>query len=582
MATTPKPATDNGDRRKLETGPIGASRAALDVLLTDAAVEPGGAGRFLRPTAAVKAVAGLGRHPRRASRRARTLAGELAAVATGRSERAPARGDRRFADPAWARNWLLRRTLQAYLAVADTVDGLIDDAELDWRTERQARFAASNVLDALAPTNFPWSNPAVLRETIDQGGANLVRGARRFAQDVSRSPRLPATVDTSQFEVGGNLALSAGSVVLRTEVFEVIQYRPSTEQVREVPVLFVPPTINRYYILDLAPGRSMVEYLLNEGQQVLMISWRNPDQAQGHFDLDTYAEAILEARAAVAEITRQSAVHINAACSGGIVTAGTLAHLASSGRLSDVASLTLLVCALDNARAGTTSAFVNREVAAAAVAESARKGYLDGQALAGVFAWLRPNDLIWSYVVNNYLLGKNPPAFDILYWNQDAVRLSAGLHRDFIRIALDNSMTQAGTLSVLDTPVDLAKVDLDSYIVAGSSDHIIPWQNAYRSTQLLGGDSRFVLSTSGHIQALVNPPGKDPAQSKASYRVSEVNPPETEEWLAQAATLQGSWWPDYSQWLADRSGQLIAAPKRLGSAKHKALGKAPGSYVHAA
>jgi polyhydroxyalkanoate synthase len=582
MATSPRDTAVSGDRSKLETGPIGASRAALDVLLTDAAVDPGGAGRFLKPTAAAKAVVGLGRHPGKASRRVRTLAGELAAVAAGRSERAPARGDRRFADTAWEHNWLLHRTLQSYLAVAAAVDGLIDDAELDWRTERQARFAASNVLDAVAPTNFPWSNPAVLRETIDQGGSNLVRGARRFAHDISRSPRLPATVDTSQFKVGGNLALSPGSVVLRNDVLELIQYRPSTEQVREVPLLFVPPTINRYYILDLAPGRSMVEYMLNEGQQVFMISWRNPDQAQGHFDLDTYAEAILEARAAVAEITGQPAVHINAACSGGIITAGTLAHLASSGRLSDVASLTLLVCALDNARAGTTAAFVNREVAAAAVAESARKGYLDGRSLAGVFAWLRPNDLIWSYVVNNYLLGKKPPAFDILYWNQDSVRLSAGLHRDFIRIALDNALTKAGAVDVLDTPVDLATVDLDSYIVAGSSDHIIPWQNAYRSTQLLSGESRFVLSTSGHIQALVNPPPKDPAQSKASYRVSDVNPPESEEWLSQAATHQGSWWPDYSRWLGERSGAEIPAPKELGGAAHRALGKAPGSYVHAA
>jgi poly(3-hydroxyalkanoate) synthetase len=290
---------------------------------------------------------------------------------------------------------------------------------------------------------------------------------------------------------------------------------------------------------------------------------------------------MLEARAAVAEITKQPAVHLNAACSGGIIAAGSLGHLATTGSLADVASLTLLVCALDNARAGTTSALVNRELAAAAVAESARKGYLDGRALAGVFAWLRPNDLIWSYVINNYLLGKDPPAFDILYWNQDSVRLAAGLHRDFIRIALDNSLTQPGGLTVLDSPVDLAAVDVDSYVVAGSSDHIIPWQNAYRSTQLLGGNSRFVLSTSGHIQALVNPPADDRSQSRASYRVADTNPAATDEWLGQAATHQGSWWPDYVQWLAERSGELIPAPKRLGSARHKALGKAPGSYVHA-
>ncbi|HEV3129654.1 MAG TPA: alpha/beta fold hydrolase [Solirubrobacteraceae bacterium] len=568
--------------RKTSTGAMGASRAALDVLLTDAAVERGGASRFLKPAAATKAVAGLARHPDRTARRMGALTGELAGVLTGRSGLTPPRGDRRFTDPAWEQNWLLRRTLQSYLAVVDTVDGLIDDADLDWRTERQARFAAGNVLDALAPSNFPWSNPAVLREIIDQGGANLVRGGRRFARDISRSPRLPATVDTTKFEVGENLAQSPGSVVLRTDVFELIHYQPQTEQVRDLPLLFVPPTINRYYILDLAPGRSMVEYLVREGQQVFVISWRNPDQAHGHFDLDTYAEAVLGARDAVAEITGQPSVHLNAACSGGIITAGTLAHLAHSGRLSDVASLTLMVSALDNDRAGTTSALVNREVAAAAVAESARKGYLDGRSLAGVFAWLRPNDLIWGYVVNNYLLGKNPPAFDILYWNQDSVRLAAGLHRDFIRVALDNSLTSPGALTVLDTPVDLASVDLDAYVVAGSNDHIIPWQNAYRSTQLLGGQSRFVLSTSGHIQALVNPPAEDRTQSRASYRVAEDNPPDTDAWLGQAATHQGSWWPDYVQWLAERSGDTVPAPRRLGARKHKALAKAPGSYVHAA
>jgi polyhydroxyalkanoate synthase subunit PhaC len=558
-------------------GARAGARAGLDVLLTDAAVGRG-TRRFIQPRAVAAVGAGVVRHPRSVARRASGLGTELARVAAGRSRQAPAKADRRFADQAWERNWLLRRVMQGYLAVGETVDGVISDAELDWQTERQARFAATNVLDALAPTNFPWSNPAALRALVDEGGANLARGARRFAADVSWPPRLPQSVDTEGFEVGRNLAVSPGSVVLRTDVFELIQYKPTTAEVREVPLLLVPPTINKYYILDLAPGRSMVEYLVASGQQVFVISWRNPDEAQGHFDLDTYADAVLEGRQAVADITRQSAVHLNASCSGGIISAGTLGHLAAEGSLGDVASLTLFVSALDSERAGTVGALTSREAAAAAVAESARRGYLDGQALAGVFTWLRPNDLVWNYVVNNYLLGKKPPAFDVLYWNQDAVRLAAGLHRDFVRLALDNSLAHPGDLEVLGSPVDLARVDLDSYMVAGIKDHIVPWENAYSATLLLGGEKRFVLSTSGHIQALVNPPTPD---SRASYLVASEYPGEPQAFLDQSATLPGSWWPDYVEWLGERSGDLRPAPKKLGGGGHRALGKAPGTYVFA-
>ena len=565
------------DPRSAATGPRAGAHAGLDVLITDAAVGRG-TRRFIQPRVVAAVGAGVARRPGRAARRASALGSELARVATGRSQRAPAKGDRRFADPAYERNWLLHRLMQSYLAVGETVDGVISDAQLDWQSERQARFAADNVLDALAPTNFPWSNPAVLRAIVDEGGANLLRGGRRFAGDVSWPPRLPASVDTSKFEVGGNLAVSPGSVVLRTEVLELIQYRPTTPEVREVPLLMVPPTINKYYVLDLAPGRSMVEYLVAAGQQVFVVSWRNPDAAQAHFDLDTYADAVLEARAAVADITGQSAVHLNAACSGGIITAGALGQLAAEQALGDVASLTLFVCALDNQRAGTVGALASREAAAAAIAESARRGYLDGQALAGVFAWLRPNDLIWNYVVNNYLLGKDPPAFDVLYWNQDAVRLAAGLHRDFVRLALDNSLVHPGALEVLGSPVDLERVDVDSYIVAGLKDHIVPWENASRSTQLLGGSTRFVLSTSGHIQALVNPPAKE---SRASYRVADEHPAEPQAFLDQAPKLPGSWWPDYAQWLGERSGELRPVPAKLGGGGHRAMGKAPGTYVFA-
>jgi polyhydroxyalkanoate synthase len=525
-------------------------QAALDVMLTD------GGSHFVPP---VGLVTGLARRPRTAARRVGGLGAELARVAAGRSSATPGKRDRRFADPAWQSSWLYRRILQAHLALGETADGLIDDARLDWRAERQARFAIGNLLDAIAPSNFPLTNPTVVKQIVDEGGLNLVRGARNFAGDF---PHLPSTVDTSPFEVGENLATTPGHVVLRTEVLELIRYTPQTEQVYPTPVLFAPPTINRYYVLDLAQGRSLIEYLVRQGFQVFAISWRNPDAGQGHFDFDTYAAAILEARDKVAALTRSSSVHLNAACSGGILTAGLLGHLAEEGRLGDIASVTLMVAALDNARAGTTSAFTSKEVAAAAVADSARRGYVAGEALAGVFTWLRPNDLVWNYVVNQYLLGKQPPAFDVLYWNQDTVRLAAGLHRDFVRLALDNSLTKPGGMQVLGSPVDLGRVTVDNYIVAGLTDHIIPWENAARSSELLGGESRFILSTSGHIQALVNPPAEN---SRTSYRVGADGP-----------THQGSWWTDYDQWLAARSGEPVAAPKI-----RERGAKAPGSYVHA-
>ncbi len=571
-------ATNSTEKQPASPGLRRAAESGLDMMLSDAVLEGGGVGRFLKPKAAGRTVAGLALHPRRTARDTGRLGVELARVAAGQSEARPRKGDRRFGERAWEENWLLRRLMQSYFAACDAVDRLISDAGLDWRTERQARFAASNVLDALAPTNFPWSNPAVLKESIDAGGANLLRGGRRFVHDMTRAPHLPASVDVTKFEVGENLAVTPGSVVLRTDVFELIQYRPSSKQVREVPLLFVPPTINKYYILDISPGRSMVEWLLGEQQQVFTISWRNPDAAQGHFDLDTYARAVLEARDAVAEITGQTSVNVNAACSGGIITACALGHLAAISEQDKFGSLTMMVCALDQARMGTAGALASRELAAAAVAESARKGYIDGRALAGVFAWLRPNDLVWNYVVNNYLLGKDPPAFDILYWNQDSVRLAAGLHRDFVRAALDNSLTHPGTFEVLGTPIDLGEIKLDTYGIAGLKDHIVPWDNAYRSIQLLGGAKRFVLSTSGHIQALVNPPGPE---SRASYRVTDDLADEPETWSAQADVKRGSWWPDYRDWLAERAGELKPAPESLGSGEHKATAKAPGSYVHA-
>ena len=558
-------------------GPREAARAALEVMLTDAVVSQGRVRRFLDPVSTAKLAAVLARRPRVVARRVGGLGAELGRIAGGSSELAPAKGDRRFADRAWNESWMFRRLMQAYLALGGTVEALIDDADLDWQPDSQARFTLSNVLDAVAPTNLPLTNPTVLKETLDRGGANLIHGGRRMVRDLSKG-RLPAMVDTSKFEVGGNLALTAGSIVLRTDVCELIHYRPTTEQVYETPIVIVPPTINKYYVLDLAPGRSIVEHRLGEGHQVFMVSWRNPDREHGHFDFDTYAEAVLEARQAASEIAGHASAHLIAACSGGMITAGTLGHLAAEGRLGEVASLTLMVCAIDNRQAGTASAITTKEIAATAVAHSARQGYLEGEALASVFAWLRPNDLIWNYVINNYMLGKEPPAFDILYWNQDTVRLAAGLHRDFVLLAMNNALTKGGAFTVLGSPVDLSKVTLDTYIIAGLNDHIVPWPNAYASTQLFGGETRFVLSASGHIQALINPPSPD---SRSSFQVADEHPPDPAEWSERAVTKRGSWWPDHVEWLSTRSGKLKPAPNALGNHRYKAQAKAPGTYVHA-
>jgi polyhydroxyalkanoate synthase len=541
---------------------------ALDEILTDAALGP--VRRWVPGRAGVKLAAKLAVRPHKVARRTAGLTAELAKIAAGRSEVAPPPKDRRFKDPAWAENPAFRRLLQTYLATGRTVDCLICEADLDWRSERRVRFAAENVLDALAPSNGPLTNPAALKAFIDTGGRIFVRGAANFARDMATPPRIPTMVDPDAFEVGRDLAITPGAVVVRTPVFELIQYRPQTPQVRERPLLLIPPMINKYYIADLAPGRSMLENAVKNEQQVFAMSWRNPDARHADWDLDTYAQAVVDALDAVEEISGTDSTHVMGLCAGGIVLSTVVAHLAAIGEQERIAGLTLGVCVLDNRQMGTTSAFMDPATAALVTADSARRGYLDGRALAGVFAWLRPNDLVWNYWVSNYLLGKDPPAFDILYWNADTTNMPAGLHRDFVTIALENTLVESGAVTVLGTPVDLSSITVDSYLVAGIADHITPWVNAYRTVHLLGSDPRFVLSTSGHIAALVNPPGNP----KATFRVNDELPEDAEAWLASATQTPGTWWTDWTAWLAERSGSLVDAPE-LG----EPLADAPGSYV---
>ncbi len=547
--------------------------ASLDTLLADAG---GGATRRWFPgVAGAKLAARLATRPWKVARRGAGYGAELAKITIGQSDVAPSKKDRRFKDDAWRGNPAFRRLAQVYLAAGKTVDDLISDAGLDERSERRVRFSAENVLDALAPTNFPALNPAALKVTLDTGGRNLVQGSANLVHDLRKPPHIPAMVDTNAFTVGKDLAVTPGAVVLRTELFELIQYEPSTKKVRETPLLLVPPMINKFYIADVAPGRSMLEYFVGAGQQCFTISWRNPDERHAEWGLDDYVSAVLEALEAVETITGSSKSHVMGLCAGGITASCAVGHLAATKQLDRIAGLTLGVCVLDNENAGTIGALVDNPTAAASVAESQRKGYLDGRALAGVFAWLRPNDLVWNYWVNNYLLGKDPPAFDVLYWNGDSTNLPAGLHRDFMELSLANDLVRPGEREVLGTPIDLSKITVDSYQVAGIADHITPWQSNYRSTQLLGSEPRFVLSTSGHIASLVNPPGNE----KASYQVNGNNPPDAETWLREATQHKGTWWDDYVAWLGERSGAEKPARKRLGGKGFKPLDPAPGTYV---
>ena len=545
----------------------------LDALLVDAALGP--LRRFAPNASTVRFAARLARQPLTVGRRAGGLAAEFGRITVGTSAVAPPKRDRRFADPAWMQNPLLRRIVQAYLAAGRTADELVADAALDWRDDKRIRFLADNLAEALSPSNVPLVNPASAKAVIDSGGLNLARGGMSLLRDMATPPRVPEMVDTSQFEVGRNIAVTPGAVVLRTEVLELIQYRPQTDQVREIPLLVVPPTINKYYALDLAPGRSLVEYLVRGGQQVFVISWRNPDARHADWGLDTYVEEVLGALDAVQRVSGAGQAAMVGTCAGGIIASVAAAYLAATRQRDRLAAFGLLVTVLDTAQAGMAGALVDRQLASAAKAMSARRGYLDGRALAEVFAWLRPGDLIWNYWVNNYLLGKRPPAFDILFWNADTTRMSARLHADFVDLAIDNKLVTPGALTVLGTPIDVAAVATDTYLVAGIADHITPWQNCYRSTQLLGGKSRFVLSTSGHIAALVNPPGNP----KARYQANNSTPADPEDWLRTAETEQGSWWPDLLAWLGDRCGKQEPAPGEPGGGGLRPIIDAPGTYV---
>jgi len=547
--------------------------APLDLMLTDAAL---GLGRRLAPNGSWLALgAGLVRRPRAVTRRGAELARQLTQITVGQSKITPDKRDRRFADAAWRENPVLRRAVQAYLAAETTAGALVADADLGWRDNERVRFVLDNVFDAIAPSNNPLISPVAWKAVIDTGGQSVLSGLRNLVRDSLTAPRVPSMVEPDAFEVGQTLATTAGAVVFRSEVLELIQYRPQREKVRQYPLLMVPPVINKFYILDLAPGRSLVEYLLREGQQVFVISWRNPDARHRDWGLDVYGQAILDALGAIEDISASPRSSLFATCSGGILAAMTLAHLAEIGELNRISALTLAVTVLDQTQAGQAAAIVDERTARAAIAMSAARGYLSGSSLAEVFAWLRPNDLIWNYWVNNYLQGRQPPPFDVLFWNADTTRMAATLHREFVEAALANSLAAPGAATMLGSPVDLSKITVDSYVIAGISDHISAWQACYRSGALLGGDRDFVLSTSGHIASMVNPPGNP----KASFHSGQILGGTADQWLKAASARSGSWWPHYAEWLAARSGGEQDAPAALGGTTRPPLDPAPGIYV---
>ena len=515
------------------------------------------------------------REPQALLRGASGAGRELLRVGLGKSEVAPDKRDKRFADPAWRENRVYRAVMQTYLYLGSGVDGVVDDLGVEGVNAERARFALTLVREALAPTNFLLGNPAALKRVKDTRGGSIRSGIANWAGDVRHNRGMPSMVDRRPFRLGENIAATPGAVIHRTEVFELIQYTPQSSTVYQRPMLVVPPQVNKYYALDLAPGRSMVEYLLKQGIQVFCISWRNPTGAQRDWNLDTYAQATIEAIDAAREVTGSPDVNIMGGCLGGIMVALVQAHLAA---LQDhrIHSATMTVTLLDCHSDGRMFLFATPQSLALAKKASARSGVIDGWQMAQMFAWLRPNDLVWNYWVNNYLLGKDPPAFDILAWNADTTRLTSAFHHQVLDMVAGNQLVHPGAMTILGTPIDLSRIGCDTYVVAGRTDHITPWETCYRNTQMVSGRSQFVLCSSGHIQTVV----ADPEHRGLGYYLNPETPPEAGQWMADAQRHEGSWWQHWAGWLADRSGEQVAAPQSVGSPRFPAKEPAPGTYVY--
>ncbi|SDD52625.1 polyhydroxyalkanoate synthase [Variovorax sp. CF079] len=451
----------------------------------------------------------------------------------------------------------------------------LEAAPFDARGKAQMDFALRQVVDAMNPANSLATNPEAMQAALDSGGASLLEGARLFLADVAKG-RISMS-DDQAFEVGRNVATSPGSVVFENELMQLVQYTPSTAKVHKRPLVIVPPCINKFYILDLQPGNSLVAYAVEQGHTVFLVSWRNVSAEQGHLGWDDYVEqGVLRALDVARSIARADKVNTLGFCIGGTLLGSALAVAAARGE-TPAASVTLLTAMLDFSDTGELGLMVDEAMVAAREATIGRGGLLKGRELATVFAALRANDLIWPYVVNGYLKGKAPPAFDLLYWNGDDTNLPGPMYCWYLRNTyLENRLRVPGGTVQCGVPVDLSRVDAPAFVYASRDDHIVPWKTAYAGTQLLGGDTRFVLGASGHIAGVINPPAK----KKRNHWVGDLAS-DAGAWLDGAQSIDGSWWPGWSDWLAVHAGAKVAARRALGSADFPVIEPAPGRYVKA-
>ena len=490
---------------------------------------------------------------------------------------APERGDKRFTDKDWQQNTIFDFLKQFYLLSARWASDLVEDAEgLDDHTRHKARFYVEQIANAVSPSNFALTNPEVLRATLASNGANLIEGLKNLEEDIKAGHgrlRIKQT-DISAFELGKNVATTPGKVIFQNDTFQLIQYSPTTERVHEIPLLIVPPWINKFYILDLNPKKSFVRWATGQGLTVFVVSWINPDEKHGHKTFADYMrDGFLAALSAVQDATQVEKVNVIGYCVGGSLVASALGYMAAKGD-DRVNSVTFFASQVDFEKAGDLRVFVDKEQIEWAEGRMKGKGYLAGSHLADAFNLLRSNDLIWSYVVNNYMLGKDPMPFDLLYWNSDSTRMPAGVHSQYLRECYLNNRLSQGQMTLDGVRIDLKKVKLPIYNLAAREDHIAPLASVFRLGRNFGGETRLVVSGSGHIAGVVNPP----EAQKYQYWTNDKAADTPEDWLKGATEHLGSWWPDWLSWISPKSGKQVKA-RVPGEGKLKALENAPGSYV---